>query len=90
MRRRQRGLMRRIKAVLIKTRNQCRQVHYFRYSQISYAANPLDFKPIVAAMRLLYRASENAEKIGDPYWLEYHEAADWLRDTFELYGEEDE
>ena len=82
--------MRRIKAVLIKTRNQRSQVRYFRYSQISYAANPIDFKPIVAAMRPLYRASENAEKIGDPYWLEYHEAADWLRDTYELYGEEDE
>lgn len=90
MRRRQRGLMRRIKAVLIKTHNQRSQVRYSRMICISYAANPLDFKPIVAAMRLLYRASENAEKNGDPYWLEYHEAADWLRDTFELYGEEDE
>ena len=82
--------MRRIKAVLIKTRNKRSQVRYFRYSQISYAANPHDFKSIVAAMRLLYRASEKAEKNGDPYWLEYHEAADWLRDTYELYGEEDE
>lgn len=90
MRRRQRGLMRRIKAVLIKTHDQRSQVRYFRYSQISYAANPIDFAPIIEALHALREAERDASERGDPRAGRYHGCADWLRDTFELYEEENE
>ena len=80
--------MRRIKAVLIKTHNQRSQVRYSRISTIKYVANPIDFAPIVEALHALREAERDASERGDPRAGRYHGVADWLRDTFELHGEE--
>lgn len=82
--------MRRIKAMLIKTHTRSGQVRFFRLSRVSYAANPIDFAPIIEALHALREAERDASERGDPRAGRYHGCADWLRDTFELYEEENE